>query len=123
MSRRRAITDHFSPRNDLDTIRTLLPYLWPRGKPALRARVVMAVGLIVAAKATTVAVPVFYKFAVDALTSPAVVVVPVALLVAYGVARVMAQAFGELRDAVFARVAQRAIREAGLKTFRHLPGR
>ena len=120
MSRGRAVTDHFGPRNDLQTVRTLLPYLWPHGKPALRARVVMAVGLLVAAKATTVIVPFFYKFAVDALSAPAVVVVPVALLVAYGLARVMAQAFGELRDAVFAKVAQRAVREAGLKTFRHL---
>ena len=116
------MTDHFGQRNDLQTILTLLPYLWPRGKPALRARVVMAVGLLVAAKATNVVVPFFYKYAVDALTAQAapVVVVPVALLVAYGLARVMAQAFGELRDAVFARVAQRAIQEAGLKTFRHL---
>ena len=120
MSRGRAVTDHFGPRNDLQTVRILLPYLWPHGKPALRARVVTAVGLLVAAKATTVIVPFFYKFAVDALSTPAVVVVPVALLVAYGLARVMAQAFGELRDAVFARVAQRAVREAGLKTFRHL---
>ena len=112
------------PRNDLQTLRTLLPYLWPRGKPRLRARVVVAILLLVAAKATNVTVPVFYKYAVDALTTEAatLIVVPVALLVAYGLTRVMAQVFGELRDAVFAKVAQRAIREAGLKAFRHLHG-
>ena len=118
------MTVNTGPRNDLRTLRTLLPYLWPRGKPRLRSRVVVAVLLLIAAKAANVVVPVFYKYAVDALTTGAAtpLVVPVALLVAYGMARVMAQVFGELRDAVFAKVAQRAIREAGLKTFRHLHG-
>ena len=100
--------DQLGQRNDYQTVLTLLPYLWPREEPALRARVVMAVGLLIAAKATNVVVPFFYKYAIDTLTDrdAAVVVVPVALLVAYGFARVMAQAFGELRDAVFARVAE-----------------
>ena len=110
------------PRNDLQTLRTLLPYLWPHGEPALKARVMIAMVLLAAAKATNVAVPIFYKQAVDSLTSNAggLIVVPVALLVFYGLTRVLAQAFGEFRDAVFSRVAQRAIRLAGLKTFRHL---
>jgi len=110
------------PRNDLHTLRTLLPYLWPTGESALKARVMIAMTLLVAAKATNVAVPVFYKQAIDSLTpgTGALLVVPVALLLIYGFARIMAQAFGELRDAVFSRVAQRAIRLAGLKTFRHL---
>ncbi|MDP6925902.1 MAG: ABC transporter ATP-binding protein/permease, partial [Rhodospirillales bacterium] len=74
------------------------------------------------AKGINVGVPVIYKFAVDALSQPntAIIVVPVGLLLAYGLARVLALAFGELRDAIFAKVAQRAIREAGLKTFQHL---
>jgi len=65
---------------------------------------------------------VLYKMAVDAISDNAasIVIVPVGILVAYGLARVMALAFGEFRDAIFAKVAQRAIREAGLKTFRHL---
>ncbi|MDP6805920.1 MAG: ABC transporter ATP-binding protein/permease, partial [Rhodospirillales bacterium] len=81
-----------------------------------------AVALLIAAKATSVVVPFFYKYAVDALTAEgaAVVVVPIAFLIAYGLARVMAQAFGELRDAVFAKVGQRAVRQAGLATFTHL---
>src|SRR5262249_7233523 len=81
-----------------------------------------ALVLLGGAKAANVYVPVLYKEAVDALT-PGVataVALPVALIVAYGVMRILSQLFGELRDAVFAKVAQRAIREAGLKTFKHL---
>ena len=113
-----------SPRNDLQTLRTLLPYLWPAGERELRLRVVIAVFLLFCAKLANVSVPVFYKQAVDTLTpteaTAAAVAVPLALLVAYGLMRVLALAFGELRDAIFAKVAQRAIREAGLRTFQHL---
>ena len=110
------------PRNDLETIRALLPYLWPPGATEMRVRVVIALGLLVLAKGTNVVVPIFYKYAVDALSAEtgAVLAVPVGLLVAYGLTRVMAQAFGEVRDAVFAKVAQRSIRLAGLSAFRHL---
>ena len=110
------------PRNDLETIRALLPYLWPAGATEMRVRVVIALGLLVLAKGTNVVVPIFYKYAVDALSAEtgAVLAVPVGLLVAYGLTRVMAQAFGEVRDAVFAKVAQRSIRLAGLSAFRHL---
>ncbi len=110
------------PRNDLRTLRTLLPYLWPAGEHGLRARVVLALVLLATAKGVNVMVPIFYKLAVDALTpgTAAVLAVPVALIVGYGLARVTVQVFGELRDAVFAKVAQRAIRQAALKTFRHL---
>ena len=110
------------PRNDLRTIRTLLPYLWPAGEPELRFRVLVAMVLLALAKITNVGVPIFYKHAVDALGTgtTAILAVPVALLIGYGLARVLAQTFGELRDAVFAKVAQRAIRQAGLKAFKHL---
>ena len=110
------------PRKDLQTIRTLLPYLWPKGEAELRLRVVCAMALLALAKVTNVAVPIFYKHAVDALSTDTarILAVPVALLVGYGLARVLAQTFGELRDAVFANVAQRAIRMAGLRTFQHL---
>jgi len=122
--RRRHIPDAGGGRQgDLRTIATLLPYLWPPGEKELRLRVVFAMLFLVAAKGVNVAVPVFYKHAVDLLTpgsAAQLVAVPVMLVVAYGVARVMAQAFGELRDALFAKVAQRAIRQAGLKTFEHL---
>ncbi|MDV7338967.1 ABC transporter ATP-binding protein/permease [Terasakiella sp. A23] len=110
-------------RNDWKTLKTLLPYLWPKDAMNLRVRVVIALLLLAASKATNVSVPLFYKEAVDTLSlndGVGLVVVPVMLLIAYGVARVMAQAFGELRDAVFARVGQRAIRDVALKTFNHL---
>lgn len=119
--------DHADPansprRNDWQTIKTLAPYLWPPGETTLRLRVVLAMVFLAAAKGASVAVPYVYKQAIDALDMKdgAVIVVPVMILVAYGVARVLSQALGELRDAVFAKVAQRAIRQAGLKTFRHL---
>ena len=114
--------DDTGPRNDLQTIRSLVPYLWPTGETGLRVRVILAILLMITAKGINVVVPVFFKHAVDALSAgaTAVLVVPVGLLVAYGMTRVLAHAFGELRDAVFAKVAQRAIRLAGLRTFRHL---
>jgi len=121
MQSRPATGTRSGARNDLQTLRTLLPYLWPVNESALKMRVLLAMVLLAMAKATNVAVPVFYKHAVDNLTTAGnVLAVPVALLIAYGLARVLAQAFGEFRDAVFSRVAQRAIRLAGLKTFQHL---
>jgi len=110
------------PRNDWRTIRTLAPYLWPRGETGLRLRVVVALACLVAAKGINVVVPMLYKRAVDALTPGGALVaaVPVAVLLGYGLARVLASTFGELRDIAFARVGQRAIRAVGLQVFRHL---
>lgn len=109
-------------RSDLHTIRTLLPYLWPSGEWNLRARVVVAMAFLIAAKIANVTVPVFYKKAVDVLSADtaAMIAVPIALLFGYGLARILAQTFGELRDAVFAKVGQRAVRQAALGTFKHL---
>ena len=110
------------PRNDIKTISALLPYLWPANERELRIRVIIAMLLLALAKIANVTVPVFYKYAVDALNSDTVkvIAVPVFLLIAYGLTRVFALAFGELRDAVFAKVAQRAICHAGLEAFKHL---
>jgi ATP-binding cassette subfamily B protein len=104
------------------TLRQLLPYLWPRGRRDLRARVVVALLLLVAAKITTVYVPMILRQAVDSLspTGEILVVAPIGLLLAYGFARIMARGFGELRDALFAKVAQSAIRRVALMTFRHV---
>ena len=124
---RRPDHDPASPRqaqNHLKTLLTLLPYLWPRGRLDLRLRVVVALVLLAGAKMLTVYVPFFYKAAVDALSAEnaALIVVPVGVVVGYGLARLAAQAFGELRDAVFAKVGQNAIRSVALATFRHLHG-
>ncbi len=109
--------------NQLRTLKEMLPYLWPAGEPGLRRRVVLAMVLLAGAKATTVTVPVILRDAVDALSLPAgeiLLTLPIALLLAYGAARILARGFGELRDAVFAKVAQHAIRLVALRTFRHL---
>ncbi|MGH6984718.1 MAG: ABCB family ABC transporter ATP-binding protein/permease [Stellaceae bacterium] len=111
-------------RRELKALSGVLPYLWPKNSTGLRVRVVLAIACLAAAKAINVGVPVLYKAAVDKL-APSVgtlIVVPTMLIVAYGAARVGAQLFNELRDSVFAKVEQRAIRTIALNTFRHLHG-
>jgi ABC-type transport system involved in Fe-S cluster assembly fused permease/ATPase subunit len=109
-------------RNDWQTICNLLPYLWPMGEIGLKVRVICAMIFLIFAKTTNLAIPIFFKQIIDSLTikDQALIIVPIALLLIYGAARVLYQLFSELRDAVFTRVAQRAIRKVGLKTFRHL---
>ncbi|MEE8246618.1 MAG: ABC transporter ATP-binding protein/permease, partial [Alphaproteobacteria bacterium] len=105
------------------TLRTLLPYVWPAGLVGLKVRVVVALLLLVLAKLITVYVPFLYKAAVDALTvESAAVVVPLGVILAYGLARVLTQVFSQLRSAVFAKVRQHALRSLALATFRHLHG-
>ncbi|MFM7346469.1 MAG: ABCB family ABC transporter ATP-binding protein/permease [Tagaea sp.] len=110
------------PAQDMGTIKRLLPYLWPEGRPEIRARVALAVLLLVGAKLATVTIPIFYKHAVDALSGAggAAVVVPIGIVLAYGAARVISQLFGELREIVFARVAHQAMHQVALETFEHL---
>lgn len=109
------------------TVKKLLPYLWAPGRWDLRFRVIAAMTLLVLAKTIGVYVPFLFKDAVDAIT-PArnvtaeqmIAVVPVALIIGYGIARVLTLLFGELRDAVFVKVGQHALRQIALNTFRHL---
>ena len=99
----------------------LLPFLWPKDEPETRRRVVLALICLVLAKAANVTIPIWFKGAVDALSQPVdALTVPIGLIIAYALARVTALGFGELRDAVFTRVEQGAIRKAGLGVFRHL---
>lgn len=99
----------------------LLPFLWPKDEPETRRRVVLALICLLTAKAASVTIPIWFKGAVDALSQPAeALTVPIGLIAAYALARVTALGFGELRDAVFTRVEQGAIRKAGLGVFRHL---
>ena len=108
-------------RSHMHTIRTLLPYLWQRSFE-MRGRVVLAIILLVLAKVANVYVPILYKQAIDVLGADqaTLIVVPIAILIAYGILRVTTVAFGELRDAVFAKVAERAIRTVSLRVFEHL---
>src|SRR6266446_1904043 len=127
MSRRRRPATIGPPRpkgrvkDELRALKWLAPYLWPRDSLELRTRVVIAIVLLLAAKVLTIYVPILYKQAVDALSpSNIVVAAPVALIIAYGLARVMSQGFNELRNAVFAKVSQRAVRRLALTAFRHV---
>ena len=102
---------------DWTTIRTLFPYLGEH-----RGRVIVAMVCLIIAKIATVGVPLVLKKIVDALdaTRHDVLVIPLLLLATYGLLRLTASVFGELRDAVFAKVTQRSIRRIALKVFRHL---
>jgi ATP-binding cassette subfamily B protein len=105
------------------TLRGLLPYLWPKDRRELRLRVVFAALLLIVSKLINVAIPFFYKAVVDGLEAPAAGValtLPLAALLAYGGARLGTALFAQLRDAIFAKVAQYAGREVSLSVFRHL---
>jgi len=106
----------------LRALKGLGPYLWPRDSLELRIRVVSALALLIAGKLISIAIPFLYKDAVDALSvkSPGIIAVPVLVILAYGGARVLAQSFNELRNAVFAKVGQRAVRQIALAAFRHI---
>ena len=106
----------------LATLATLMRHLWPGGRLDLKVRVVVALGFLVAAKMVTVCVPFLYKGAVDALdvAAGAPILIPTGFIIAYGLARMFSQGFAELRDAVFARVGQHAVRSVALGTFLHL---
>ena len=111
--------------NQWAILRDMLPYLWPAGHPGLKARVVFAMVALVLSKIITVTTPYTFKYATDALTtggSPASVAITVVvfMVLAYGMGRIMMVLLAQLRDAVFARVSQRAVRELAVRTFRHL---
>ena len=111
----------------LTTIRRVAPYLWPEGQGWVKRRVVVALLFLIAAKLVSVSTPYLYKLAVDSLSSEAgsdpralIGLGAVGLVVAYGLARLGSVVFGELRDAVFVRVGQRAIRRLAIETFTHI---
>ena len=110
-------------RSTMQTVLSLLPYLWPVGNRARAIRVVVALIFMVLSKVATVYVPVIYGRIVNSLApkdAAAIFAVPVALILAYGAIRVGSAGFGEIRDALFASVQQRAVRLLALRTFRHL---
>jgi len=123
-------TSDADKRSGMRTIRKVIPYLWPseKGYAWVKWRVVIALGFLALSKVISVGTPMIYKGAVDALAQAGGVDVTVffmlagavGLTVAYGVARLMNVGFQQLRDAVFARVTQRALRRLALETFRHM---
>ncbi len=107
-----------APKGEWQTLKTLFPYLWQ-----YKWRVSIALSCLILAKVANVAVPVVLKDIVDAISANptmALVAVPIGLIVAYGAMRVMATLFTELREVVFARVTQQAVRRIALQVFEHL---
>ncbi|WP_272005152.1 ABCB family ABC transporter ATP-binding protein/permease [Roseovarius sp. ZX-A-9] len=124
--RRSHLTTTEMPSNGWTTIRRVAPYLWPDDQPWVKQRVVLALIVLLLAKLVAVGTPFFYKAAVDALAGDATGAGwmlgfgAVGLTVAYGGARLLNVGFQQLRDVIFARVAQRALRALALRTFRHI---
>jgi ATP-binding cassette subfamily B protein len=106
------------------TLRSLLPYLWPDGRADLKARIVLAMAALVMAKIFTIAFPLLYGAAVDALDPSnhvaQTVGVAIALILAYGVARILMQGFAQLRDAIAAKAVYNAVQAVAGRTFRHI---
>lgn len=126
-------TSPTAPSNSHKIIKTLLLYVWPAGQPALRARVAAALALLVGAKLINVQVPFLFKQIADTMGAEVgehvshaaahpdlMAAIPLSLLLGYGIARSTAAGFAELRNAIFASVAQRAIRLVSRDVFRHL---
>ncbi|WP_282181019.1 ABCB family ABC transporter ATP-binding protein/permease [Aliiroseovarius marinus] len=120
------ITSTELPDNNWRTIRRVAPYLWPAEHPWVKRRVVLAMLALLLSKIVAVATPWFYGWAVNELagdsTAPAYMLGAgaVGLTLAYGMARLMTNGFQQLRDAIFARVGQRALRQLALETFTHI---
>ena len=113
-------TGQVPPRSDWATLKRLLPYLWH-----YRVRVVLALGFMILAKMANVGVPLLLKQIIDSLSFrpgsvQAALVVPIGLLVAYGLLRLSTTVFTELRELIFAHATEGAARRISLETFRHL---
>jgi ATP-binding cassette subfamily B protein len=113
-------------------LRDLAPYVWPSERPDLKRRVVFAFMALIAAKVVTLAAPIAYKTVVDMLsgeTTPDelavfsgwdIALVPIMLVIAYGMARIFMVVFAQLRDVLFTAVSQNAVRNLANRTFQHL---
>ena len=124
--RRRTLTTTEMPQNGWRTIRRVAPFLWPADQPWVKHRVLLAFLALFIAKLVAVGTPFFYKAAVDALAGDGDSAAwmlgygAVGMTIAYGMARLMNVGFQQLRDVIFARVAQRALRALALQTFTHI---
>ena len=106
----------------------LFPYIWPKGRNNIKSRIIIALIILILAKILTVLVPYTYKWATDAIVGdntapniiPIVLLTPVMLIIAFGVGRILMVAFNQLRDALFVKVGQTAVRSLGKKSFHHL---
>ena len=110
---------------EIRVIKRVVPYLWPKGQSWVKWRVVIAVVSLVLAKLVAVATPMVLGAAVDNLSgvsegSQLLLLGAGGLTIAYGVSRILDSGFQQLRDVVFAKVGQRALRQVGLETFQHI---
>ena len=110
---------------EIRVIARVLPYLWPKGQAWVKWRVIIALVSLVMAKLVAVATPMIMGAAVDNLSgdggpSQILMLGAIGLTVAYGLSRILESAFQQLRDIVFAKVGQRALRKVGLETFQHI---
>ena len=112
---------------DWQTMKNLWPYIWPQDRKDLQMRVAIAMVFLVCGKIVTVLTPYTFKWATDALTGeggldgwPLWLITPVMLIIAYGLTRILAMVFNQIRDAYFARVGQHAVRKLAQKTFVHM---
>ena len=108
-----------------NTSKLLLPYLWPKSRKDLRIRVVLAGLSMILAKVASVYTPLILGNAVDSLNDLSsginlLLYVPIAIIISYGLVRIASFAFNEIRDALFSKVSQNAIRRVSLKVFKHL---
>ena len=112
-------------RIEIGVVRRVLPYLWPKGQAWVKWRVVIAVASLILAKLVAVATPMILGAAVDSLSGEdaghsLLMLGAGGLTIAYGLSRVLDSGFQQLRDVVFAKVGQRALRRVGLATFQHI---
>ncbi len=109
------------------TVANLWQYMWPKDRPDLKFRVILAIGALLVSKVATTLVPFAYKGVIDTLdgTSPdntlvMGIAIPLVLVIAYGLGNVIDAGFQQLRDVLFASVGQNAVRKLALQTFEHL---
>ena len=114
---------HDEHKSGWRVVKMVIPYLWPKDNWEIKTRVVLALISLFVAKTLGVVSPLLQAQAVDNLSSNGVsdlMLGAIGLTVAYGVARIVTNAFQQLRDAIFAKVGQRALRQIALETFKHI---
>ena len=112
----------------IGTVVKLWPYIWPHDRPSLKRLVFVAVLLLIAAKLVTATVPFFFKYVTDSLAGneldlpflPLFLLTPLMLILGFVAARILSIVFNQLRDALFARVSQHAVRQLALRAFSHV---
>jgi len=119
----RPITEEGDGAPSFRPLWTIMPYLWPKGRPDLRARVIISILFLIMATSATSVSPLFFGYAVDALAkTPGQIALGVALAMtgSYILSRILMQAFAQLRDGIFAKVQYHAMREVAVSTFAHV---